>query len=157
MKTITKILTRENQAVTACSSSETRFSCLQRTNAMQKSRSNKTVWRGHGVEGSELVTAFKVNKCHLQGVFNPFVMSSRDEALSRMASQPASDPSCHLNVIFDTRIWVRFLCIFAFLLHQIIEILQLMSIGYSAKSSYMKSLTTFNANVCQEVYYFVPL
>ena len=60
-------------------------------------------------------------------------------------------PAVHLvilNAIVDTHIWVRFLCICTFLLHQIIEILQLMCAGYSAKSSHMKSLTTINANVC---------
>ena len=95
------------------------------------------VCRGHGVEGSELITTFRVNKCHLQGVFNPYVVSSQDEALSQMASQPASDSSCHLNAV--------------------VEILQLMSIGYSVKSSHMEGLTTFNANICKEVYNFVTI
>ena len=84
---------------------------------MDKGRSNKMVCKGHGVEGGELVIAFRVNKCHLQDVFNPSAVSSQDEALSQMDSQPASNLSCHLNVVVDTHIRVHFLYIFPFLLH----------------------------------------
>jgi len=84
---------------------------------MEKGRSNKMVCKGHGVEGGELVILFRVNKFHLQGVFNPSVVSSQDEALSEMDSKPVDDPSCHLNAIVDIHIRVHFLCIFPFLLH----------------------------------------
>ena len=75
---------------------------------MEKGRSNRTICRSHGIEADELVTAFGVNKCRLQGVFNPSAMGSQDEVVSQMAAQPASGPSIHLNVIVDTRIRVNF-------------------------------------------------
>lgn len=76
IKTISKILTRENQAATTCGSSETRFSCLQRTNTMEKGRRNYMVCRSHGVEWNKLIITFRDNKCRLQGVFTPSVMGS---------------------------------------------------------------------------------
>lgn len=71
---------------------------------MEKGRRNITICRSHGIEVGELVTAFRVSKCRLQGVFNPYVMGTQDEAVSQMAAQPTGGPSNHLNGIVDTRI-----------------------------------------------------
>ena len=72
---------------------------------------------GHDIEGGELVTAFRVNKCRLQGVVNSCMVGSQDEASSQMDSQPAGDSCYHLNATIDTRIRVCFLYICTFLLH----------------------------------------